>query len=258
MYEFKVYLNFGLWNHTGEPNMAITGVVIVAGGIGTRLRKNQPKALIKIGKYEMFIYPLQVFQKLRKEIGAISLVTPTGWGERFAQAIKKANLEKPYAIVDGGPRRQDSVRFGLRALPDETEYVLIHDAARPFITTHQIKKLIELVKHDGAATVACKVRDTLRVGDEHSDTITLGKTVERENLWALGTPQGFNFYEILKAHERAQKRQITVTDDTQLIPKGRKISILEVDMLNFKVTYPEDLEFAEAFIPIWERRFTKF
>ena len=234
--------------------MKETGAIIAAGGIGKRLGKNQPKALIKIGAYPMFIYPLMVFQSLKNEIGPIVLVTPSGWGERFAMAIKKAGLKEPYAIVDGGPRRQDSVRFGLRAIPEDMEYVLIHDAARPFTIPKQVKELIKLVKRDGAASVASRVRDTLRIGDDISEMICLGKAVNRENLWALGTPQGFRYPEILRAHERAQRYGNEVTDDTQLVSKGRKIGVLEVDMLNFKITYPEDIEFAVSLIPIWKKR----
>jgi 2-C-methyl-D-erythritol 4-phosphate cytidylyltransferase len=117
-----------------------------------------------------------------------------------------------------------------------------------------VKELIKLVKRDGAASVASRVRDTLRTGDDISEMICLGKAVNRENLWALGTPQGFRYPEILRAHERAQRYGNEVTDDTQLVSKGRKIGVLEVDMLNFKITYPEDIEFAVSLIPIWKKR----
>ena len=235
--------------------MKDTAALIVAGGMGIRLGKNRPKAMMEIGSMPMFIYPLTVFQSLKNEIGYIVLVTPLGWGEKFAKAVKNEKMPQPNNIVDGGPRRQDSVRHGLIAIPEEYEYVIIHDAARPFVVPSQVRKFIKLLARVGAVSYASRVRDTLREGNIESEGNYLGKMVGRENVWALGTPQGFRREDILKAHKKALKSGKDFTDDTALLSKKQKISIFEADNLNFKITYPEDMELAESLVPVWKRKF---
>ncbi len=234
--------------------MSKTGVVIVAGGDGSRFKSKLPKGLVKIGKREMFLYSLLVFQMLDDLIEHIVLVVPDKKIKNFADAVKSAGLRQPDVIVKGGKRRQDSVRNGLKSLPDDIEYVLIHDAARPFLIPRQVKRLIKLVKNHGAATMAVRVRDTLRSSVHESGVTLLKKQVDRMNLFALGTPQGFNLKQILSAHEKASKNGIEVTDDTALISSRGKVAVEIADLFNVKLTYPDDILLANALLSDWKKR----
>ncbi len=233
--------------------MRKTGVVIVSGGDGSRFKSKLPKGLVKIGKREMFLYSLLVFQMLDDLIEHIVLVAPEKKLHKFADAVESAGLRQPDAIIKGGKRRQDSVRNGLKAMPGNIEYVLIHDAARPFLIPRQVKKLVKLVIHHGAATMAVPVRDTLRRLVEESGVAFLKKHIDRESLHALGTPQGFNLKQILKAHEKAAKKGIEVTDDTGLISSRGKVAVQPADFFNVKLTYPDDILLANALLKDWEK-----
>lgn len=234
--------------------MSKTGVVIVAGGDGSRFKSSLPKGLVKVGKREMFLYSLLVFQMLDDLIEDIVLVAPEDKLNKFADAVESAGLRQPDAIIKGGKRRQDSVRNGLKALPDDIEYVLIHDAARPFLIPRQVKRLIKLVKRYGAATMAVPVRDTLCSSVVDSGLAFLTKQVDRKNLFALGTPQGFGLKQILTEHEKAAKKGIKVTDDTSLRSSWMRIAVEIADLFNVKLTYPDDILLANALLNDWKRR----
>ncbi|MCD6216631.1 2-C-methyl-D-erythritol 4-phosphate cytidylyltransferase [bacterium] len=234
--------------------MSKTGVVIVAGGDGSRFKSSLPKGLVKIGKREMFLYSLLVFQMLDDLIEHIVLVVPDRKMKKFTDAVKSAGLRQPDIVVKGRKRRQDSVRNGLKALPYDIEYVLIHDAARPFLIPRQVRKLVKLVKNHGAATMAVPVRDTLRGSVEESGVAFLKKQIDRENLYALGTPQGFVLKHILSAHEKAAQKGIAVTDDTALMSSREKVAIEIADLFNVKLTYPDDILLANALLNDWKRR----
>jgi 2-C-methyl-D-erythritol 4-phosphate cytidylyltransferase len=234
--------------------MSKTGVVIVAGGDGSRFKSSLPKGLVKIGKREMFLYSLLVFQMLDDLIEHIVLVVPGQKMKKFADAVESAGLRQPDFIIKGGKRRQDSVRNGLKALPYDIEYVLIHDAARPFLIPRQVRKLVKLVKNHGAATMAVPVRDTLQSSVEDSGMFFLTKRVDRKNLFALGTPQGFDLKQILSAHEKASKKGIEVTDDTSLRSSWMQVAVVIADLFNVKLTYPDDILLASALLKDWKKR----
>jgi 2-C-methyl-D-erythritol 4-phosphate cytidylyltransferase len=232
------------------------GVVIVAAGKGERLGNKTPKGLVKISGREMFLYSLAAFQFVRGTT-FISIVIPHGKGLLIKKAIDRAGLQPVHALVDGGKLRQDSVRLGLESLPSDTDIVLIHDSARPFLLPKQIKDMISLVEKYGSATTARRVGDTLRRGSSEKNTVFLKTIVDRDNLWALGTPQGFIHKTILSAHRQANHSGRIVSDDTALIPSKKPVAVLETDFLNSKITYPSDLQMAEMIAPIWRSVFTK-
>ncbi|MFH1515394.1 MAG: IspD/TarI family cytidylyltransferase [bacterium] len=237
--------------------MTKIAAVIVAAGKGVRFKGDVPKGLVKIDKRQMFLYSLFVLQALKDNIDKIILVTPKRYSDKFEQAIKSAGLSTPFAIVDGGKRRQDSVRNALYALDDDAEFVLIHDAARPFLIPSQVKGLIRLAIKHGAATMASQVRDTLRYSKQKSKQNILRQSIDRENLYALGTPQIFRYTDILNGHEKALRRNKSLTDDTSALPSKQDIYVQEVDFFNFKITNPDDIELANAILPVWINRLRK-
>jgi len=147
--------------------------------------------------------------------------------------------------VPGGPRRRDSVRAGLDALPPGASHVLVHDAARPLATPELVRRVIDRLLSGGVDAVVpvVPVRDTLkRVGDGW-----VVATVERSGLAGAQTPQGFRL-EVLRAAHRATDDD--VGDDAVLVERiGGSVATVEGEAANLKVTYPGDLALAEALLP---------
>ena len=149
-------------------------------------------------------------------------------------------------LTYGGAERQDSVRLGLSALDPECDIVVIHDAARPFITARLIEQSITVADQVGAALVAIPAADTLKRVDT---TLTVLETVPRQGLWLAQTPQTFRVEVIRAAHQHALTERLSVTDDASLIEQtGGTVQIVPGDRRNFKVTTPEDLQLAEALL----------
>ncbi len=156
-------------------------------------------------------------------------------GDRLNEA---AQFLEVTAAVQGGGTRQESVRAGLRALPEGTEFVLIHDGARPFISQDLIARVIQSTQEHGAATPALAVTDTIRQGN---------KTLDRSQLHAVQTPQGFRVSDLLKAYENPQP----ATDDAGLMDQaGFPVALVEGDRRNIKLTTIEDYELALRMIQV--------
>jgi 2-C-methyl-D-erythritol 4-phosphate cytidylyltransferase len=140
----------------------------------------------------------------------------------------------------GGARRQDSVRNGLFTLTG-CEWIVVHDGARPLVTPEIIARGLECARKVGAAAAAVPVVDTLKAAHDDGRVI---RTVPREGLWAVQTPQVFRHDVLLRAHERVRD---DVTDDCAMVERtGQPVLLYEGSRLNFKVTTPEDLQIADV------------
>ncbi len=150
----------------------------------------------------------------------------------------------PWRTVAGGARRQDSSLSGIKAA--RGEFVLIHDAARPLVTPELIRAVAHAAWEHGAAVPAIPVRDTLRYVE---GGLLSAKIVDRTDLHAIQTPQGFRRDLILRALEETNRKGLQLTDDaTAVILSGRRVVAVPGDLRNFKVTYPEDLKLAAALL----------
>ncbi len=151
------------------------------------------------------------------------------------------------AIVTGGPRRQDSVRLGLDKLGQvapETQWVMIHDGARPFVTPAIIEAGLQAVQEHQAAIAAVPVKDTIKQAQEGQ----ISTTLDRSQLWAVQTPQVFSFPLIHHAHH-SSAAGVDVTDDASLLERlGLPVHIFPGSYTNIKITTREDLLFAEALL----------
>lgn len=149
-------------------------------------------------------------------------------------------------VVPGGATRQESVYFGLKHLNEQSpapDYVLVHDAARPFVSANIINATIDAVITYGACTVALPVSDTIKRVD--GDTIT--ETIDRTKLVAVHTPQAGRFDWLLSAHEEAAKNGVTATDDAYILEQAKhQVKVVDSDRYNIKVTVPEDMLICEA------------
>ncbi|MCK9905829.1 2-C-methyl-D-erythritol 4-phosphate cytidylyltransferase, partial [Frankia sp. Cpl3] len=146
---------------------------------------------------------------------------------------------EPYNVTIklGGTERQDSVREGLSALTADCAYVLVHDAARPFVTSEQISAMIQQVRTDHATIMAVPVKDTIKVV---GSTGMVESTPARESLWAVQTPQAFRLSLLRQAHETAQRDGKLGTDDAMLVEWiGHPVSVMPGSYENIKITTPD-------------------
>jgi len=151
--------------------------------------------------------------------------------------------------MTGGATRQDSVLRLLRATT--ADVVLVHDAARPFLSAPLVVSLLEAASETGAATAALPVADTL----VRADGSRWEHVLDRSGTWAVQTPQVFRRDVLLAAHERAAREAWAATDDAGLVVRaGGQVRLVLGDARLFKVTTPGDLELAEAFARCWDSR----
>ncbi|MGJ9384579.1 2-C-methyl-D-erythritol 4-phosphate cytidylyltransferase [Salipaludibacillus sp. CF4.18] len=218
-------------------------VVIPAAGQGKRMKTGRNKQFLLIDHIPLLVHTLRVFEEdlLCSEI---VLVVNQEEIAMMKDLMKEYSIAKVSHFVVGGKERQNSVHEGLKVLSGNP-VVLIHDGARPFIRIQVIKELVASVEETGAAIVGVPVKDTIK---QVNGTL-VEKTVERNHLWSIQTPQAFYLKNILQAHETAVKQGYIGTDDASLMEyMNQPVSIIEGGYDNFKVTTPEDLLFAEAII----------
>lgn len=217
--------------------------IILAAGKGKRLNAAVPKPLVKIGSRPAIIHSLDSLNK-HPDIGEIIVVLSLTNQGRIIKVIKSHSFEKIKAFVLGGRRRQDSVYNGLKAVSKNSDWVLIHDSARPFIDSKSITKVISAAKNNGAALLAVRPKATIKFSRTGS---IVTETLNRDKLWEAQTPQVFKKSLLLEAYKKYSKSN--VTDDASLVEKlGKRVRIIEGDYGNIKITTAEDLLLAGLII----------
>lgn len=220
-------------------------LLIPAAGMGLRLGAGGPKALIELAGKPLLVRTLWRFDALGLAHDAV-IVGPGECREQFLDLLDTAFPDFGFAWADGGAERQLSVANGLNALATDTEIVVIHDAARPFVPEDAIRASIDAAREFGAATVAIPAIDTVLVGDADAFLVD---TPDRTRLWACQTPQTFRVEVIREAHQRASREDHLGTDDATLVQRsGGRVKLVNGSPLNFKVTTPEDFALAERVI----------
>ncbi len=217
------------------------GVIIVAGGRGQRLGGPVPKQLLDLGGRTILQRSVLAFDS-HHEVGDLVVVLPRDL-VAFGPSLVGPTT-KPCAYVVGGDRRQDSVHAGLAALPSSAEIVLIHDAARPFVSADVIDRVIEATQRTGAVVPAVKVRDTVkRVGP---GARYVAETIPRDDVWLAQTPQGFRRL-IIEAAVTLGASGVEATDEGMLAERaGYRVEVVPGDERNMKITTAEDLMAARA------------
>jgi 2-C-methyl-D-erythritol 4-phosphate cytidylyltransferase len=220
-----------------------TSIVIVAGGMGRRLGKSIPKAFVPIANKETFVYSLELFDRMN-QFHSIVLVVPEMAVLETKDKIDKMSLETPVVVIAGGAERWESVFKGVNAATD-ADQVMIHDAARPFVTEIVVLDLLQKIGDSAGVITATPVIDTIRYFDEDR----CGTTVDRSKMIAVGTPQLFNRTVLQECFAKIETMESIPTDEAMLLEKcGERVLFSYGDRLNFKVTTPEDLEIAEALL----------
>ncbi|MFA5182228.1 MAG: 2-C-methyl-D-erythritol 4-phosphate cytidylyltransferase [Syntrophales bacterium] len=217
--------------------------VIPAGGSGRRMQTREAKQYLLLHGIPLLVHTLRIFQEA-PVIGDIVLAVPAADVDRIQSDIVDAfAMTKIRQVVAGGKERQDSVRNGLAALPADCEIVVIHDAARPFVSSALIERAVDGAVREGAVAAGIRVRDTVKRCDGEGRVID---TLDREQIWLAQTPQAFRRSIIVAAHQKAQEDNFHGTDDTVLVERmGIPVRMIAGIPGNIKITTAEDLAWAE-------------
>ncbi|MBQ8280511.1 MAG: 2-C-methyl-D-erythritol 4-phosphate cytidylyltransferase [Roseburia sp.] len=223
-----------------------TTAIVLAGGSGKRMNSKVHKQYLLINEKPVLYYSLKAFED--SQVSDIILVVGAGEVEYCKKDIvEKYGFRKVKAIVEGGKERYHSVYEGLKAAT-ETDYVLIHDGARPFVSQPIIERTIDAVCQHQACVVGMPVKDTIKIVDDQ----TYAKdTPNRSNVWMVQTPQAFAYPLIYDAYTRMlAEEDSAITDDAMVVERmtDYKVKLIEGSYQNIKITTPEDLIIAEAYL----------
>ena len=219
----------------------MVSAIIVAAGSSRRMGFD--KLFAKLAGKPVLWHSLKAFSDC-KEVDEILIVTKEDGMDEVEALVAAEKLKKVSKVISGGEARHISVWNGLQAVNSHgSEFVAIHDGARPLTTPNLIKACLELAATHGAACCASQIPDTVKRASVEQ---MITESVERTGLWAMQTPQIFSSGLILQAYAALMAKHEMVTDEVSAVQKlGKKIALLKNDEWNFKITFPHDLELAE-------------
>lgn len=223
------------------PSPPDVGVILVAAGQGVRAGGSTPKQFQPVRGVPMLARALRPFVE-EPAVAAIAVVLPAVHLSHLPPWL--AAFRSPrVAFVAGGATRTDSVRCGLAALPPVCRSVLVHDAARPFVSGATIRAVIARAREGHAALAAVPVQDTLK--QQRADGPVVERTIPRDGLWRAQTPQGFPRELLERVYDASPPSG--ATDDAMLVEAlGEPVALVADSPLNFKITTPDDFRLAEA------------
>lgn len=227
------------------------GAVLAAGGAGTRFASGggPAKQFLQLGERPVYTWSLDILAT-HPSISFVVVVAPEASLTEICQQI--SNRYPPVATdkivaISGGVTRQDSVRLGLEKLAaiasEQLDYVLVHDAARPFLSAAMIDDIIYGVLQTGACTLAITPVDTVkRISEAYT-----AETIDRDQLVLIQTPQAGQFRAMLEGHRKALANGLATTDDAAIMEcEGYKVKIVQGSRYNLKITTAEDLALCQA------------
>lgn len=216
----------------------MTTAIILAAGKSTRMGDGIDKAFLSLVNKPVVAWSLIAFER-SPEIDRIVLVVRKDQLVGAKAVVKMFGISKLDKIVAGGSKRQESVQAGLAACDLDTRYVVVHDGARPCVTSDLVSEVVKAVKRTDAVTVGRPVIDTLK---SCAKGTSVTETVPRDRLWAVQTPQAFQLRALRDAYRKLDPK-VEVTDDCQAVElAGGSVKILESLKPNIKITTPEDLQ----------------
>jgi 2-C-methyl-D-erythritol 4-phosphate cytidylyltransferase len=231
--------------------------VVPAAGLGKRFGPGKTKTLQTLGGKPVLIWSLKALESVPEIVEIIPVLKAEDM-EQGQKLFETYNLSKIKRIAAGGKERQDSVYNGIKLIDDDNCFVLVHDGVRPLIEKELIENAINtltdysspsFVKGDqgefngfDGVILGVPVKDTIKEAENR----VIKKTLRRDSLWAIQTPQVFLFEKLLAAYDQAMKEGLYSTDDSALVEHyGGKIKVVPGSYRNIKVTTPEDLDIAE-------------
>lgn len=223
--------------------MVSVGAIVVGAGRAARM-EGVDKIFAELDGRPVLSYSVAACAASR-EVSAIVVVLHERQVRRGEMLVNERTWAKVHAVVSGGERRQDSVRAGLRALPP-CDYVIVHDAARPLVTTDLIRRGIDEAVRTGAAVAAVPVTDTIkRVGPDGR----VQDTLPRDSLWAAQTPQVVKRETLEAAFDYVERRGMAVTDEAAMLElAGYQVAVFTGAHRNMKITTRVDLAIASVLL----------
>jgi 2-C-methyl-D-erythritol 4-phosphate cytidylyltransferase len=217
----------------------LTAIIVAA---GDSRRMGFDKLFAAIAGKPVIAHTISAFERANS-VNGIIVVAREDRHDEIKTMAGDENFKKVRSVIPGGKHRQDSVRAGLEHLDSATRWVAVHDAARPLVTPEQIERVFQQCANHAAAALAEPVNDTLKRAD--SDLL-VSASVDRDQLYAMQTPQVFERQLIEQAYRAVHAENILVTDEVSAVERlGREVVLVLNDDFNFKVTYPRDLQVAE-------------
>ncbi len=226
-----------------------TAAIILAAGQGKRMNSPVKKQYIEIAGRPLLYYPLKAFEDSGTD-EIVVVASPEDIDYVKTEVVSRYGFAKVTAVVPGGNERFESVLCGLKAT--DADYCLIHDGARPLISTQVIERCMAAVIEKKAVVVGVRSKDTVKLVGEDLEVVV---TPPRKSVWIAQTPQAFSRELILSAYEKLEasgQSDYIPTDDAMLVQDmtGVKASMLEGEYTNIKVTTPDDLGFVERILNI--------
>ena len=220
--------------------------LIPAAGKGNRMAHSVKKPYLKLAQKPILAHTIQRFEQNSTVDAIFVIVDSADFSECHTAVLRPYPFTKVQELVGGGETRQMSVYNGVRALSADVDFVIVHDAVRPFVTDEVIFACLTAADEYGAAVAAVPVKDTIKVANADSFIV---ETPVRDQLWAVQTPQVFRKSLLQEAHQVAQARQLTATDDASLVEQlGFPVKLVQGSYANLKITTPIDLQVAEVLI----------
>ena len=218
--------------------------IVLSGGTGKRMNSDIPKQYMMLKDKPVLAHSLLAFEQ--SPVDDIVIVCGAGDEEYIIKEfVEKYGLSKVSAVCEGGAERYNSVYNGLKACKD-TDYVLIHDGARPYVSDEIIKRNIEEVQKYKAVVTSVKATDTVKIADDNGFVIS---TPERKSVYFMQTPQTFEYKLALDSYsklieELEKEVKVQVTDDAQVVEmySDVRVKLIEGDYSNIKITVPKDLQ----------------
>lgn len=222
---------------------ADTSVILVCAGNATRMG-GVNKILLELGDTNVIGHSLRAFQNC-PDVAEIIIVTKAENNDIIRETAATLGVTKLAAITEGGDTRQKSVMEGLRLVSKESQYIAIHDGARPLVKPEHIAKVIRDARVFGGATLGVPVKDTIKIVDDG----LIIDTPHRPSLYITQTPQVFRKRLYFEAVDFAMEHELDFTDDCQLVEAiGGKVYMTVGDYTNIKLTTPEDRAIAEVLL----------
>jgi len=219
-------------------------VVIAAAGIGSRMNSKVNKQYIPLKGRPVIAYSLDTFEKIQQVDSIVIVANSNELDYCKNEIVKKYGYQKVTGVIPGGKQRQASVRAGLNYISGSTDFVAVHDGARPLVTSQLVQDLLTEAEKWGAAIPGVLARETLKTVDGDGMVVD---TLDRSRIVVVQTPQIFKYDMLLEAYEKAYTEGVSGTDDASIFEKymGR-VRVVNSDNRNMKITTPEDIAVAES------------
>jgi len=239
--------------------MSRIAAIVPAAGLGTRMGTDQPKQFLELDGVPLIIFTLRRLAACAA-ITDFLVATRTEDVVSLQDKVARAGLGRPARVIHGGDTRQQSVANALAQVDPATEIVLVHDAVRPFVTLHQIERVIAEARSRGAAILGIPAIDTVKEVKRTSlpeDVALISATIPRERIVLAQTPQVFSYPLLRDAFRKAEQDGVTASDEAALVERmGRDVFVVAGSERNLKITRPADMELARFYLA-QERREAK-